>query len=101
MKVFVSTGFTKRSEQEVRADLDRARQWTCRRYADGICVHNYECEEPKVIKNFNRVWYLGKAIETLADCDLVYFCKGWENHKGCRIEYDVCKLYMIPMVFED
>ena len=29
----------------------------------------------------------------MSECDTVYFCKGWENARGCKIEHEVAKSY--------
>ena len=39
--------------------------------------------------------YLAKSLEVMADVDLVYFMKGWENARGCRIEHKCCDAYEI------
>jgi hypothetical protein len=31
------------------------------------------------------------CIEMLSRCDEVWFCKGWQNSKGCNIEMNWCK----------
>lgn len=36
---------------------------------------------------------LAKSIEFVADVDAVVFMPGWENARGCRIEYQVAKDY--------
>ncbi len=36
---------------------------------------------------------LAKSIEFIADVDAVVFMKGWENARGCKIEYEVAKNY--------
>lgn len=30
--------------------------------------------------------YMGRDIENLLNCDAAYFCKGWQNSNGCRVE---------------
>lgn len=39
------------------------------------------------------VHYLAKSIEFIGDVDGVVFMKGWENARGCKIEYQVAKEY--------
>jgi len=39
--------------------------------------------------------YLAKSLEAIADVDMVFFMKGWENARGCKIEYAACCLYGI------
>lgn len=37
--------------------------------------------------------YLSKSIEYLDKADVVYFMPGWENSRGCRIEFECAKEY--------
>ena len=39
------------------------------------------------------VHYLAKSIEFIGDVDGVVFMQGWENARGCKIEYQVAKEY--------
>ena len=32
--------------------------------------------------------FLAKSLENMSLCHAAYFCKGWENSRGCRIEHD-------------
>ena len=37
--------------------------------------------------------YLARSIEFLDKADAVVFMKGWENARGCKIEYYVAQYY--------
>lgn len=39
------------------------------------------------------VYYLGKALQKMAECDAVYFAEGWELSRGCVIERAVAENY--------
>ena len=39
------------------------------------------------------VYYLGKALQKMAECDAVYFAEGWELARGCVIERAVAEKY--------
>lgn len=47
------------------------------------------------------VWYLHKALEKLADCDIALFHSDWEKANGCVIEHAVCTRYNIPIYYCD
>lgn len=47
------------------------------------------------------LYYLAKAIEKMALCDAVYFCKGWEDARGCRIEHEAAKEYGLDIIYEE
>lgn len=46
------------------------------------------------------LYLLGKAIEQLATADVVYFTKGWEDARGCRIEHTCALEYGIKVIEE-
>lgn len=44
------------------------------------------------------LWFLGKSLELLSTADVVYFAKGWENARGCRIEHESAVQYNITVI---
>lgn len=46
------------------------------------------------------VCFLAKSIENMSLCHAAYFCKGWENARGCRIEHEVAKAYGLKILYE-
>lgn len=45
--------------------------------------------------------FLAKSLENMSLCHVVYFCKGWENARGCRIEHDAAVAYGLEVLYED
>lgn len=43
---------------------------------------------------------LAKSLESMSLCHAVYFCKGWENTRGCRIEHDAAVAYGLDVIYE-
>lgn len=41
----------------------------------------------------NPIHYLAKSIETMAEVDCVVFMQGWNQARGCRIEYQIALEY--------
>lgn len=39
------------------------------------------------------IYYLSKSIELLDQADAVIFMKGWQDARGCRIEYAIAVEY--------
>jgi hypothetical protein len=52
------------------------------------------------IKNVG-LYYLSKSLEVMSKCDSVYFCKGWEVARGCKIEHEVAKNYGLEIIYEN
>lgn len=45
--------------------------------------------------------FLAKSLENMSLCHAAYFCKGWENARGCRIEHEAAKAYGMTIIYED
>ena len=45
--------------------------------------------------------FLAKSLENMSLCHAAYFCKGWENARGCRIEHDVAAAYGLEILYEE
>ena len=44
--------------------------------------------------------FLAKSLENMSLCHTAYFCKGWENARGCRIEHEAAKAYGLEIIYE-
>lgn len=53
----------------------------------------------KGVKNI-PLYRLAKSLEEMSKCHAVYFCKGWENARGCKIEHETAKAYGLNMIYE-
>lgn len=47
------------------------------------------------------VWFLALSIKYMSFCDTVFFCKGWENARGCRIEHEIAQAYGLNIIYEE
>lgn len=45
--------------------------------------------------------FLAKSLENMSLCHAAYFCKGWENARGCKIEHEVAKAYGVTIIYEE
>lgn len=45
--------------------------------------------------------YLAKSLETMSLSSVVYFCDGWEDARGCRIEHDAAEEYGLDIIYEE
>lgn len=100
--VFISVGMSGRSEVDIMDDIHRAESniW---HYFKGcvdfvVTTHNYSSNGPE---GCGSLWYLGGAIRKMDDCNACYFCKGWQNHRGCVIEHHICEAYGIEIIEEE
>lgn len=45
--------------------------------------------------------FLAKSLENMSLCHAVYFCKGWEKARGCRLEHEAAKAYGLIILYEE
>lgn len=48
----------------------------------------------------SSIAFLGRAVALMSQCDAVYFCRGWEDARGCEIEHDVAQTYGLDTLYE-
>ena len=47
------------------------------------------------------ICFLAKSLENMSLCHAAYFCKGWENARGCKIEHDAAVAYGLTIIYEE
>ncbi len=45
--------------------------------------------------------FLAKSLTNMSLCHAAYFCKGWENARGCRIEHEAAVAYGLTIFYEE
>lgn len=45
--------------------------------------------------------FLAKSLENMSLCHAAYFCKGWENYRGCKIEHEAAIAYGLEVIYEE
>lgn len=98
MKVFISQPMRGRSDKEILEKRIRVIEILESMYDTDIdIIDSFFQSAPHDSK---PLWFLGKSIELLSKADLAYFCEGWHNARGCRIEYNCCINYDVPYILE-
>lgn len=46
------------------------------------------------------LYFLAKSLESMSLCHAAYFCKGYENTMGCKIEHDAAVAYGLEIIYE-
>ena len=99
MKIFISQPMKDKTDEEILRE---------RQVAIDSVKEKFPGEEIEVIDSFFQdaphdarpLWFLGKSLELLSTADVAYFCKGWENVRGCKIE-NTCAIEYGITVIED
>ena len=65
-------------------------------------IDSFFTEEAPEGTYYPNVFYLGRTImQAICNVDAVYFVKGWNNARGCRIERKICEEYGIKILDEN
>lgn len=97
-RLFVSQPMNGKTQDEIIEARDKAIERLSRRLNEGFEVaESYFTEdEPKDVKN-SGVYWLGKSLELLSECDLTLFIGDWYDYRRCQIEHQVCENYGIEI----
>lgn len=99
MKLFISQPMNGKSVGEILKEREKIIAHCKEMYGDNTeVIESYFEQEPES-KN-PALYNLGKSLILLADADLAYFAKGWENFRGCKIE-NTCAIEYGIEVIED
>ena len=94
-KVFISQPMAGKSDEQILRERQQAVSYLRDSYGEIDIIDSFFRGAPHTAK---PLWFLGKSLELLADADVAYFCDGWEDARGCRIEHDAALAYGIPEV---
>ena len=106
MKAMLSQPMNGKTEEEIIATRERAiATLESRGYKIVNTLFTDEwyspdsCEARGVV---NRpMMFLAKSLENMSLCHAAYFCKGWENARGCKLEHAVAEAYGVDILYEE
>ena len=87
-----------KTEEEILAVRNEAKKKLAAMGYDALDTY-YGFDMPWFVKN-EALYYLGISLVDMANCDAVYFCRGWEDARGCRIEHEAAEVYGIECIYE-
>ena len=93
MVVFISQPMSGKSDAEILSVREEVKAVIREKYGDNVFII-----DSFIKSNKSPVYMLGTAISLMSSADVVVFADGWENSRGCRIEYQVAKEYGIECV---
>lgn len=47
------------------------------------------------------LYFLAKSLANMSLCHSVYFCKGWSEARGCRLEHEAAVTYGLKIIYEE
>ena len=102
MKIFISQPMMGKSDELISAERKLIIERVKSMYGNDVEIldslfNDYNTSDIKR----PPVAFLGKSLEVLAQADVAFFSSGWKSARGCRIEYDVARLYGIRVTGDE
>lgn len=97
MKYFISQPMQGKNEKEIRQEREQIIQAIKIQEPEAEIIESY-FEDYNPDTGCIPLKFLSKSIEMLADADIAYFAKGWQNARGCKIEHECARAYDIVVI---
>ena len=97
-KLFISQPMNGKTNEEILAVREKAIDSAKKNLGDDVEVIDSHFEDYNPENGCVPLKYLSKSLELLADADIAYFAKGWEDARGCRIENQCAIAYGIEVI---
>ena len=98
-KLFISQPMNGKTDDEIKAVREKAIQSAKEQIGEDVEVIDSFFENAP--HDAKPLWFLGKSLQLLADADVAYFAKGWEDARGCKIEHTCASDYGIRVIEEE
>lgn len=95
MVVFLSVPMNGKTNEEIHEEFKKAKNYIANKY-NGEPIEFLD----SFIENApdKPLKCLGKSLEILSEADAIYFFDGWENARGCRIEFEAAVAYGLRII---
>lgn len=103
MRVMISQAMAGKTDEEIAKNRGFAEHWLDAlgyEIVDTLFDFDAEYLSMELVEN-EPLYYLAKSIEAMSKCEMVYFCAGWENARGCRLEHAAAEAYGLKIVHEE
>ena len=105
MKAMLSQPMAGKTEEEIVATRERALAvLEAKGYEIVTTLFTDEWYSQEAMKERGVVQiplcFLAKSLENMSLCHAVYFCKGWEQARGCKLEHEAAKAYGLEVLYE-
>lgn len=93
-KLFISQPMNGLSNEEI--EKERARILEAVKTTEGANIELIDSFFKDAPHDARPLWFLGKSFELLSTADIVYFGGDWKDKRGCKLEYEAAKQYLLP-----
>lgn len=102
-RLFISQPMKDKTNEQIEAERKRAIE-AAQNYVNAQLGVPEGERKIEVIDSFFKdaphdakpLWYLGESFKLLATADIVFFVKGWDQYRGCKMENKAAHEYLEP-----
>lgn len=95
LKLFVSMPMKGKTAEEIAEQMKQAHQAAERIVHKPLILLNTVFDMPE---GTSPMRYIAESIMALSKADVAYFCDGWEQARGCRIEWMCAREYGLDRI---
>lgn len=100
LKIFISTPIRDQEPEQIKLGFEKIDK-AIKMVFESSDNNRFEVStvhaDPEWLKD-DPVVGLGKAIQRMGECDVVFFTDNWAAAKGCIIEREIATLYEFPVL---
>lgn len=100
-KLFISQPMIDKTDKQIKLERTKALIAATKKLGEPVKLIDSFIEANPPEGSNPGLWYLGKSFIKLSKADIAYFVSGWENYRGCRMEYKAAVAYDIPIIKEE
>ena len=106
MKAMLSQPMAGKSEEEIKATREKAIATLKEKgyeIVNTLFTDKWYSNEAMKDRDVVQIplCFLAKSLENMSLCHAAYFCKGWEQARGCRLEHDAAVAYGLDVIYEE
>lgn len=65
-----------------------------------VLINSVSTDYGEMLHKHKDIYCLSYSIKCLSDADMVFFAKGWESARGCKIEHEIAEQYGLEIIEE-
>ena len=106
VKAMLSQPMNGKTDEEIISTRERAiKELTKRGYeiVNTLFTDEYYSDKSMKKRGVEQIplCFLAESLKNMSLCHAVYFCRGWENARGCKIEHETAKAYGLDIIYEE
>lgn len=98
-KAFISVPMKGKTKEEIENTINIMKNKVIEEAGNDVeFINTIVQDKPPYNTNNEAIWYLGKSIELLSQCEILICLKNIDNYNGCYIEKEIAKRYGLKII---